>query len=148
MESIKEVHQDLQEEEEENKDEESTNGEGSKPSLPMGKVKRIVKLDREINKVSSEALLLISLSTDLFLSSLASGARDAALRRKRRTVKLEHVRAAARDHRPTADFLLDCLPNPAPRPPPPPSSAAKEAEKPLPKGTRRIDHIFQKTAAP
>ncbi|CAL9100879.1 unnamed protein product [Musa textilis] len=41
-------------EEEEDYDEESSGVLG--PSFPMGKVKKIVKLDREISKVTSEAL--------------------------------------------------------------------------------------------
>lgn len=135
-----------EEEEEEGGAKELTNGGGARPSLPMGKVKRIVRMDREIAKVSAEATLLIALGADLFLASLAAGARDAALRRKRRCIRAEHVRAAAREHPPTAEFLLDCLSEPTPPPPPKEAVAAKAAaaEKPLPRGTRRIDQFFHK----
>ncbi|KAL5228533.1 hypothetical protein ABZP36_016798 [Zizania latifolia] len=119
-----------------------------RPALPLGRVKRIIRVDRDIKKVTSEAALLITAATELFLGFLASGAHSAASRRGRRTVRAVHVRAAARAHRPTADFLLDCLP--AAEEAPPARTAAgshggggREA-KSLPRGTHRIDAFFQK----
>ncbi|CAL9126727.1 uncharacterized protein LOC135680151 [Musa acuminata AAA Group] len=140
--------QEAEVEEEEEEEEEEEAGTLS-PSFPMGRVKKIMKLDREINKVNSEALLLISLSAQLFLASLSAGARHAVLQKKRRIIKLDHIRSAARAHRPTAAFLLDCLPKP---PPPPkavsPTLKARSAdEKPLPPGARRIDDFFRKPSA-
>ncbi|XP_074568774.1 uncharacterized protein LOC141825286 [Curcuma longa] len=126
--------------------EEEGGGETLVPSFPTGRVKKIVKLDKEIRKLNSEALFLISLSAELFLDSLVLGARSAALQKKRRTIKPDHIREAVRAHRPTADFLLDCLPKPTP-PPPKPASGAKNRSaegKPLPSGTRRIDDFFRK----
>lgn len=135
------------------------------PSFPQGKIKRIMKLDRDIKKATAEATLAISLATELFIQSLAAGAHAEISRRGRRIVKAEHVRSAVRAHQPTADFLLDCLSQP-----PPPSSRrtsgatcetasegkekdnetekekAKEKEKPLPHGTQRIDQFFHKTS--
>ncbi|PUZ58375.1 hypothetical protein GQ55_5G504900 [Panicum hallii var. hallii] len=130
---------------------EAEDGASLRPTLPVGRVKRIMRVDRDIKKVTSEATLLIAAATELFLGSLASGAYTAAARRGRRAVRAAHVRAAARAHRPTADFLLDCLPAEveAPRARPAAGSAgcggggAREA-KPLPRGTRRIDAFFQK----
>ncbi|RWW81578.1 hypothetical protein BHE74_00010011 [Ensete ventricosum] len=115
-----------------------------------GKVKKIVKLDREISKVTSEALLLIYLSADHFLAYLTAGARIEALKKKRRIIKLEHVRSAARAHRPTSQFLLDCLPKPPPPASKPASGASKARsadEKPLPPGARRIDDFLRSTSA-
>ncbi|KAG0502430.1 hypothetical protein HPP92_002502 [Vanilla planifolia] len=80
------------------------------PSFPMGRVKRILRLERDIRKVNSEALYLISLSAELFTESLAEKASNAAALKRRKTVKLEHLRTAIHGHSPTADFLLDCLP--------------------------------------
>ncbi|KAF3326932.1 DNA polymerase epsilon subunit C-like protein [Carex littledalei] len=128
------------------------------PSFPQGKIKRIMKLDRDIKKATAEATLAISLATELFIQSLAAGAHAEISRRGRRIVKAEHVRSAMRAHQPTADFLLDCLSQP-----PPPSSRCSggatcetasegkekdnetEKEKPLPRGTQRIDQFFHKT---
>ncbi|CAD5186008.1 unnamed protein product [Musa acuminata subsp. malaccensis] len=134
--------------EEEEDDEEESGVLG--PSFPMGRVKKIVKLDREISKVTSEALLLISLSADLFLASLTAGARIEALKKKRRIIKLDHVRSAARAHRPTSQFLLDCLPKPPPPASKPASGASKARsadEKPLPPGARRIDDFLRSPSA-
>jgi DNA-directed RNA polymerase I subunit RPA43 len=123
-----------------------------RPALPVGRVKRIMRVDRDIKKVTSEAALLIAAATELFLGSLATGAHAAAARRSRRTVRAVHVRAAARAHRPTADFLLDCLAaeEEAPRARQTAGSARGGGgggggnAKPLPRGTRRIDAFFQK----
>ncbi|KAF7028325.1 hypothetical protein CFC21_040267 [Triticum aestivum] len=120
--------------------------------LPLGRVKRIMRVDSEIKKVTAEASLLIAAATELFLGSLAAGAHTAASQGGRRTVRAAHVRAAVRAHRPTADFLLDCLPAAAEAAPRVARSgsdgAAAVAEaavpKPLPRGTRRIDGFFQK----
>ncbi|XP_062182552.1 NCT transcriptional regulatory complex subunit A-like [Phragmites australis] len=118
------------------------------PALPMGRVKRIIRVDRDIKKVTNEAALLIAAATELFLGGLAAGAHTAAARRGRRAVRAAHVRAAARAHRPTADFLLDCLPadEDAPRARAPAGSGGSGSgvSKPLPRGTRRIDAFFQK----
>nr|CAB3475978.1 unnamed protein product [Digitaria exilis] len=128
---------------------EAEEGASLRPSLPVGRVKRIMRVDRDIKKVTNEATLLVAAATELFLGSLAAGAHTAAARRGRRTVRAVHVRAAARAHRPTADFLLDSLPaeEEAPRARPVAGSSGggggREA-KPLPRGTRRIDAFFQK----
>jgi DNA-directed RNA polymerase I subunit RPA43 len=119
--------------------------------LPLGRVKKIMRVDRDINKVTAEASLLIAAATELFLGSLAAGSHAAATQRGRRGLRAADVRAAARAHRPTADFLLDCLPaaEEAPRAARAgsdgaPAAAAAAAPKPLPRGTRRIDGFFQK----
>jgi DNA-directed RNA polymerase I subunit RPA43 len=135
------------------------------PSFPQGKIKRIMKLDRDIRKATSEATLAISLATELFIQSLAAGAHAEISRRGRRIVRGEHVRSAIRAHQPTADFLLDCLSQL-------PGSSftrsagstcqteaegnvkekgkGKEKEKekvtPLPRGAQRIDQFFRKTS--
>ncbi|GLT30155.1 hypothetical protein SLA2020_049730 [Shorea laevis] len=84
-----------------------------KPEFPIGRVKKITKLDNDINKVTSEALFLLSCSTELFLLFLAERSAEIALEKKRKTVKLDHIRMAVKRHRPTGDFLLDSLPAPA-----------------------------------
>ncbi|KAJ4765934.1 hypothetical protein LUZ62_076309 [Rhynchospora pubera] len=130
-------------------------------SFPQGKVKRMMKLDRDIKKATSEATFAISLATELFIQFLTAGAHAQMTSRGRRIVRGEYVRSAVRAHQPTADFLLDCLSQP-----PAPASRRgtgatcqteregkdkdddKEKEKkgkPLPRGTRRIDQFFQKT---
>lgn len=119
------------------------------PELPLSRVKKLMKMDRDINKVNSEALFLISCSTELFLRFFAEQSAEIAIQKKRRTVKLEHLRIAAKKHRPTRDFLLDSLPvpsQPADRPPADRIRPQHAADKPLPAGTRRIDDFFRKSA--
>ncbi|KAJ9550168.1 hypothetical protein OSB04_014213 [Centaurea solstitialis] len=119
-------------------------------SLPAGRVKRIMKLDKEINKINSEALFVISNATELFVKFLAEKSSEVAVEKKRKTIKVEHLRIAVKRHRPTADFLLDSLPMPQPA-----AAAAQVLSKndrprkssdsgSVPAGARRIDSFFQK----
>lgn len=121
--------------------------EPQKLEIPIGRVKKIMKLDKDVNKVNSEALFLIASSTELFLQFLAEKSASVALEKKKKTVRIEHLRVAVKRHRPTADFLLDSLPMP-PQPPEqnPPKDRVKSRtdKKPIPFATRSIDAFFQK----
>jgi DNA-directed RNA polymerase I subunit RPA43 len=147
-----EVQADVEEEEEVQVEaDEEAGAEVLSTVLPLGRVKKIMRVDRDINKVTAEASLLIAAATELFLGSLAAGSHAAATQRGRRGLRATDVRAAARAHRPTADFLLDCLPaaeeaHRAARAGSDgaPAAAAAAVPKPLPRGTRRIDGFFQK----
>ncbi|PWA88965.1 Histone-fold [Artemisia annua] len=118
-------------------------------TFPTGRIKRIMKLDNEINKINSEALFLISNATELFVKFLAEKSSQVAIEKKRKTIKLEHILVAVKRHQPTADFLLDSLPVPVPV-----ESKSEQAKKksdesskdvpPPPKGSRRIDTFFKK----
>jgi DNA-directed RNA polymerase I subunit RPA43 len=45
-------------------------GEASlRPALPLGRVKRIIRMDRDIKKVTSEAAMLITAATKLFVGA-------------------------------------------------------------------------------
>ncbi|CAI9785079.1 unnamed protein product [Fraxinus pennsylvanica] len=113
--------------------------------IPTGRVKRIMKLDKDINKVNSEALFLITHATELFLQSLAVKSAGVALEKKRKTIKLEHLRVAVKRHQPTSDFLLDSLPMPAQSLDQQKDRAkSRSNKKPVPVGARRIDAFFQK----
>ncbi|KAL5703577.1 hypothetical protein ACHQM5_022109 [Ranunculus cassubicifolius] len=130
-------------------EQEETNSvvETLKPSFPLGRVKKIMKLDEDIKQVNSEALFLVALSTDLFLEFLAKKSMEVALEKKRKTIKLDYMRTAVKRHQPTQDFLLDSLPIPdesVEKPKDGDRSKDHSVEKPLPFGTRRIDDIFQK----
>ncbi|KAK4760489.1 hypothetical protein SAY87_005382 [Trapa incisa] len=115
------------------------------PDLPSGRVKKIMKLDREINKVNSEALFLVTCATQQFLEVLAERSAEVVTEKKRKTVKLEHLRLAVKRHSPTSDFLLDSLPfptEPLDNQPADKSRYHTSAEKPVPAGTRTIDRFF------
>lgn len=49
-----------------------------RPTLPVGRVKWITLVDRDIKKVTSDAVLLIAAADELFLGFLAVGAHAAA----------------------------------------------------------------------
>ncbi|XP_022132171.1 nuclear transcription factor Y subunit C-1 [Momordica charantia] len=128
---------------------EEESGEAIRPEIPTGRVKKIMKVDKDVCKVNSEALFLVSCATDLFLKLLAEKSAEVATEKKRKTVKLEHIRIAVKRHRPISDFLLDSLP----LPPQPSDAPAKNenrtrtaADKAAPEGTRRIDDFFRKPA--
>ncbi|KAA8528975.1 hypothetical protein F0562_033537 [Nyssa sinensis] len=134
---------------EEEEEEEVKMTETVQPVIPTGRVKKIMKLDKDIKKVNSEALFLIACSTDLFIKFIAEKSAQAAFEKKRKTVKLEHLRIAVKRHQPTSDFLLESLPMPS-QPtdcPPTDRTRSRSADKPLPAGSRRIDHFFSKDAA-
>ncbi|KAL2455871.1 nuclear factor Y [Forsythia ovata] len=126
---------------------ENTITESVQLEIPTRRVKRIMKLDKDINKVNAEALFVITHATELFLQFLAEKSARVALEKKRKTIKLEHLRVAVKRHQPTSDFLLDSLPMPAQ-----PSdqqllkdrAKSRSNKKPVPVGTRRIDAFFQK----
>ncbi|XP_059637313.1 uncharacterized protein LOC132279372 [Cornus florida] len=123
------------------------NSETVQPSIPTGRIKRIMKLDKDINKVNSEALFLVACSADLFLQFLADKSAEVAVEKKRKTVKLEHLRIAVKRHQPTGDFLLDSLPLPSEPSDRPPTNRARSesADKSVPPaGSRRIDDFFHK----
>ncbi|KAJ9176196.1 hypothetical protein P3X46_011535 [Hevea brasiliensis] len=125
---------------------EEENTEGAiRPQFPTGRVKRIVKLDKDINKINSDALLLVSRSTELFLQFLSEKSAEVAIEKKRKIVKLDHIRVAVKRHQPTGDFLLDSLPVPTQLSDKPPAEKTRH-DKPLPPGTRRIDYFFAKSA--
>ncbi|TKY47761.1 Dr1-associated corepressor-like [Spatholobus suberectus] len=93
--------------------EEEENGVSIEPEFPKGRVKKIMTLDKDVKRVSSEALFLVSRSTELFLQFLAEKSAQVAIGKKRKTVNLEHIRTAVKRHQPTRDFLLDELPPPS-----------------------------------
>lgn len=118
-----------------------------RPQLLTSRIKKIMKLDRDINKVNSEALFLVTCSTELFLRFLAKRSAEVAKEKKRRIVKLKHIRTAVKKYQPTGDFLFDSLAvpsEPSDRPATERSRSKSVAYQPAPAGTRRIDDIFHK----
>ncbi|KAG4995585.1 hypothetical protein AAZX31_11G254700 [Glycine max] len=125
---------------------EEENGVSIQLEFPKGRVKKIMALDKDVKRVSSEALFLVSRSTELFLQFLAEKSAQVAIEKKRKTVNLEHIRVAVKRHQPTRDFLLDELPPPsqAAKPDKPTQPAGRPKLDPAPRGTRCIDQFFRK----
>ncbi|KAK9751165.1 hypothetical protein RND81_02G247000 [Saponaria officinalis] len=115
------------------------------PSFPAARVKKIVKIDKDITRVTSEALFLISGASELFLHFLAEKSSNVAAEKKRRTIKVEHLRLAVKRHQPSREFLLDSLPLPMEsQPSDRPSVDRTVKQKPPPPHTRCIDSFFKK----
>ncbi|KAK7311990.1 hypothetical protein RJT34_10508 [Clitoria ternatea] len=127
--------------------EEEDNAVSVESEFPKGRVKKIMRLDEDVKRVSSEALLLVSRSTELFLQFLAEKSAQVAMEKKRKTVNLEHLRTAVKRHQPTRDFLLDSLPLPTQpaKPDKPVPAADQNKSSTVPPGTRRIDQFFRKS---
>ncbi|KAI5406310.1 hypothetical protein KIW84_052883 [Lathyrus oleraceus] len=79
--------------------EEEENALSGEPEFPKSRVKKIITLDKDVKRVSSEALFLVSRSTELFLQLLAEKSAQVATEKKRKTVKLEHIRIAVKRNR-------------------------------------------------
>ncbi|RAL40059.1 unnamed protein product [Cuscuta campestris] len=125
--------------------EEHSSEETARLQIPTGKVKKIMKLDKDVKKVNPEALFLISTSTELFLKLLAEKCAEVAVQKKRKTVNLEILVAGVKRHRPTTGFLLDSLPQPSePAHKPTKGSRNRSKDKPVSAGTRKIDAFFLK----
>ncbi|KAF8974851.1 hypothetical protein BGZ52_009527, partial [Haplosporangium bisporale] len=54
--------------------------------LPVARVKRIIKEDKDITMVSNDAVFLISMATELFLESFTTKAFNLAKMEKRKTI--------------------------------------------------------------
>ncbi|CAF1986956.1 BnaC07g16980D [Brassica napus] len=119
--------------------------ETTRPEFPITRVKKIMKVDKDINKINSEALHLVTYSTELFLRFLAEKSSVVAAEKKRKTVNLDHLRIAVKRHQPTSDFLLDSLPLPSAQPVRVTKTVSER--NPPPVGTRRIDAFFSKGKA-
>ncbi|KAJ0262577.1 Nuclear factor Y [Hirschfeldia incana] len=119
--------------------------ETTRPVFPVTRVKKIMKVDKDINKINSDALQLVTYSTELFLRFLAEKSSVIAAEKKRKTVNLDHLRIAVKRHQPTRDFLLDSLPPPSAQPFRVTKTVSEK--KPPPVGTRRIDAFFSKGKA-
>ncbi|KAF8937849.1 hypothetical protein BGZ58_002057 [Dissophora ornata] len=59
--------------------------------LPVARVKRIIKEDKDVQMVSNDAVFLISLATELFLESFTSKAYNLAKMEKRKTVSYKDL---------------------------------------------------------
>ncbi|XP_074310023.1 uncharacterized protein LOC141644397 [Silene latifolia] len=125
--------------------EETTADTTFNPSFPVSRVKKIVKFDKDISRVTSEALFLVSGAAELFLHFLAEKSSDIVTAKKRKTIKLEDLRIAVKRHQPAREFLLDSLPMPTvSQPVDRPRADRMVKEKPVPAHTRRIDSFFKK----
>lgn len=74
--------------------------------LPISLVKKIMLLDPEVSRVSSEGLSAVSLVTTIFLGVLAEQAQQVATGAKRKTLRFADVRDASRRYSRQCDMGL------------------------------------------
>ncbi|KAH7316249.1 hypothetical protein KP509_21G085100 [Ceratopteris richardii] len=77
--------------------------------FPIARVKRIIKLDKDIRVVAADASNLIALASQLFLEHLATMAHASAIKRKRKTISVEDVKSAVKSEPRTGEFLAEAL---------------------------------------
>jgi len=79
------------------------------PTLPLARIKKVMKSDPEVKMISAEAPILFAKACETFIQEITSRAYLAALANKRRTVsKSDVIEALARSDQ--FDFLIDILP--------------------------------------
>eukprot|EP00250_Pteridium_aquilinum_P003262 c13583_g1_i1 orf=184-1164(-) len=88
-------------------DEGSTENEGL--AFPLARVKRIIKLDKEIRVVAADASSLIAYASQHFLEHLTVAAHASALKKKHKTIRLEDVKNAVKSEPRIDDFLAEAL---------------------------------------
>ncbi|KAI8603936.1 histone-fold-containing protein [Dissophora ornata] len=81
--------------------------------LPVARVKRIIKEDKDVQMVSNDAVFLISLATELFLESFTSKAYNLAKMEKRKTVSYKDLATAVTQYD-SLEFLQDVVPKTTP----------------------------------
>ncbi|KAI5082659.1 hypothetical protein GOP47_0002402 [Adiantum capillus-veneris] len=78
-------------------------------AFPLARVKRIIKLDKEIHVVAAEASSLIAHASQLFLEHLAMAAHASALKKKHKTIRIEDVKNAVKSESRIEEFLAEAL---------------------------------------
>lgn len=79
--------------------ERSLEGEKFVAPFPITRVKRIIKLDKDVRLVTSDAIALIAQATALFVQNLSSASFTVMLRTKRKTIRGPDVVLAAKSTR-------------------------------------------------
>ncbi|GJJ79060.1 DNA polymerase epsilon subunit 4 [Entomortierella parvispora] len=81
--------------------------------LPVARIKRIIKEDKDIGLVSNDAVFLISLATEYFLESFTQKAFNLAKIEKKKSVFYKHLATAVTQHD-SLEFLQDVIPKTMP----------------------------------
>lgn len=138
-------------------EEKGADGEEVTGSLPLARVKRIMRLDKDVKHVTQDATRVITRATELFVESLAAGAHAQMLGSKRKTIKYADIEQHVL-RKPRLEFLHDhvwairpkesATPAPAPAAAPADVAAGEEAAAAeIPEGARRITEFFAGGAA-
>lgn len=91
----------------EQQDGEADAGNGLPPfGFPLGSIKKIMLLDRDVSRISADAVRASAKATELFVHLLAVKAHGIAKRAKRRTLKLSDIEFLAKSDRRLVDMGL------------------------------------------
>ena len=79
--------------------------------IPKAAVKRIMKIDKDVNQVANDAVILVAKATELFLEKLTREAYGVAEKENRKQIKYEDL-SDAREKDPDLSFLEHIMPTP------------------------------------
>ncbi|KAJ7571397.1 hypothetical protein O6H91_01G162000 [Diphasiastrum complanatum] len=79
------------------------------PPFPLARIKRIIRLDKDIKLLSSDGVLAITRATQLFLETLASASYSSMLKSKRKSIRLPDVEMAIKSNKRIHEFIGDSL---------------------------------------
>eukprot|EP01102_Stenamoeba_stenopodia_P007446 TRINITY_DN2085_c0_g1_i1.p2 TRINITY_DN2085_c0_g1~~TRINITY_DN2085_c0_g1_i1.p2 ORF type:complete len:144 (+),score=44.85 TRINITY_DN2085_c0_g1_i1:166-597(+) len=97
------------------KDKSSIKGSGvDQIQLPIARVKKIIKADKDVKYLSGEASILLAKSAELFLEYLVTAAYERVKREKRRTLNYNDV-ATVVSEMDVLEFLTDVIPKQKPK---------------------------------
>lgn len=104
-----EVQKENEEEEAEAAGNENSNA--NVPPFPLARLKRIIKLDRDVRQVTGEAVWVMASAVQSFLEILTESAWRVAVEKKHKTIRLDDVASAVTRQRRLSEFLEDSLSN-------------------------------------
>ncbi|EEB06768.1 histone-like transcription factor family [Schizosaccharomyces japonicus yFS275] len=81
-----------------------------KTILPLSRVKKTIKMDKDIHSCSNASVLLISLATEMFLKRFSQKAFQITKINKRRTIQQKDLADAVRKDD-QLEFLTDVIPS-------------------------------------
>eukprot|EP00741_Cyanophora_paradoxa_P003276 tig00000691_g3184.t1 len=110
-----------------------------KATLPLARIKRIMKMDGDVKQVSQEAYALVGKATELFLERFARAAFENTQSEKRKTIAYKDLSQVVKQTD-EMEFLFDIIPEKRARgDAPPPPVGRKPAPAPAPAAAASSD---------
>jgi histone H3/H4 len=81
-------------------------------SLPISRVKKIMKEDQEVHKIANDAAICTAVATEVFLQYLIKHAHQYTRRDNRKTVSYKDLALAVKEVEQLDLFLQDVIPQP------------------------------------
>jgi len=77
--------------------------------IPKASVKRIMKLNDEVNQVGDESIIATGKATELFIAALTEDALQIAVFNGRKTIKVDDILLAVENNQPKYQFLNEAF---------------------------------------